>query len=49
MSRLLHGEYGLHPAVNFQAKALSHYKVGACDVPGLRFVGYRQRLFHGTS
>jgi hypothetical protein len=35
----------LHPAIDFQAKALGHHKVSACDVAGLRLVRYRQTPF----
>ena len=49
LRRLKRWKYRLHPAIDFQAKALSHHKVGACDVAGLRLVRYRQRLFFGNS
>jgi hypothetical protein len=39
----------LHPAIDFQAKALGHHKVCACDVAGSRLVRHYQRFFHGIS
>src|SRR5213078_3648150 len=49
LRRFKRWKYCLHPAIDFQAKALGHHKVSACDVAGLRLVRYRQRLFHGNS
>ena len=49
LRRFKRWKYRLHPAIDFQAKALGHHKVSACDVAGLRLVRHRQRLFHGNS
>jgi hypothetical protein len=49
LCRLKRRKYRLHPAIDFQAKALGHHKVSARDVARLRLVRYRQRLFHGNS
>src|ERR1700704_3515923 len=49
LRRFKRWKYRLHPAIDFQAKALGHHKVSAGDVAGLRLVRYRQRLFHGNS
>ena len=48
LRRFKRWKYRLHPAIDFQAKALGHHKVSACDVAGLRLVRYRQRLFMAT-
>src|SRR6476659_6470260 len=49
LRRFKRWKYRLHPAIDFQTKALGHHKVSACDVAGLRLVRHRQRLFHGNS
>jgi hypothetical protein len=45
LRRFKRWKYRLHPAIDFQAKALGHHKVSARDVAGLRLIRYRQRLF----
>src|ERR1700738_2350546 len=39
-------KYRLHPAIDFQAKALGHHNVGTWDVAGLRLVRHRHGFFH---
>ncbi|MEH2546052.1 hypothetical protein V1283_002697 [Bradyrhizobium sp. AZCC 2262] len=41
-------KYRLHPAIDFQAKALGHHKVSACDVAGCGSSGIVRGFFMAT-